>query len=150
MAEKGRIEGENAESDTETALDHLGAGESPFDEAREAKAGQGVKLGLVDEQPSLSDEVTQQITRARLADGSDVMHGVLRASFAAGERLASVHVGFCPPFQCRPRIEASWSEGPESTVKPAQILPYGARFDIWLASKPTAETNVVIEFHAVA
>ncbi len=101
-----------------------------------------------DEHASLADEVTQQITRARLEDGGDAVYGVLRANFAAGERLASVHVGFCPPFQSRPRIEASWTEGPESTVKPAQILPYGARFDVQLVSKPTAATSVLVEFHA--
>ncbi len=149
VVDKGRIARANAGNDAQS-LDQLRAGELPIDESREANAGQDVAFGQVDERSSLNDEVTHQITRARLADGSHVVHGVLRASFAAGERLASVHVGFCPPFQCRPRIETSWSEGPESTVKPAQILPYGARFDVWLASKPTAETSVLIEFHAVA
>jgi hypothetical protein len=150
MVDKGRVARANVGNDAQTALDQLGAGESPIYEASEANAGHGVSFGQVDERLKLSDEVTQQITHARLSDGSHVVHGVLRASFAVGERLASVHVGFCPPFQGRPRIEASWFEGPESTVKPAQILPYGARFDVWLASKPAAETSVLIEFHAVA
>lgn len=150
VSEKSRIQAGNVGSDPQPALDRLGAGESLLHEACEANDGQSATFGLDDERPFLSDEVTQQITRARLADGSDVVHGVLRASFAAGERLASVHVGFCPPFQCRPRIEASWSKGPESTVKAAQVLPYGARFDIWLSSEPAVETNVLIEFHALA
>lgn len=119
---------------------------------RDEEACGGITLGgedeLDDELDSVGAEVTQQITRARHDDGSDAMYGVLRASFAAGEQLASVNIGFCPPFPCRPQIEASWSEGPESTVQTAQVLPYGARLDVWLASKPAVATSVLVEFHA--
>jgi hypothetical protein len=62
---------------------------------------------------------------------------------AAGERSASVHLAFCPPFARAPRVELVQSDGPAARIKTVQVLPYGARFDLGF-SAPAAEGDAVL------
>ena len=41
----------------------------------------------------------------------------LRAEFAAGQRHATLHVGFCPPLASAPTVEADPADGPDATVR---------------------------------
>ncbi|MEN6559057.1 MAG: hypothetical protein ABFC54_12855 [Thermoguttaceae bacterium] len=92
--------------------------------------------------------VTQQLTRRQTADGADELSGWLRASFVAGQRTASVHVAFCPPFAAMPELEAEQVDGPEARVKTAQRWPYGARLDIKLSAAAKEPTDVLLQFLA--
>jgi hypothetical protein len=83
------------------------------------------------------DQVTQQLTRLRAADGSDVLQGWLRAPLAAGQRTAHLHVAFCPPFATSPRLEFAQTGGPAARIKQGQLLAYGVRLDVKLS--PTDE-----------
>ena len=52
------------------------------------------------------EQVLQQLTRFRTADGKDAIRGTLVAEFAVGERQTTLYVGFCPPFELLPQVEA--------------------------------------------
>jgi 8-oxo-dGTP diphosphatase len=96
----------------------------------------------------VGDEVLQQLTRTRAADGTETISGVLRVPLEAGQRTANVHVAFCPPLGQAPRIEVQQRGGPEVRIKTGQLLPYGARLDLKLAEPLETSDAVVLEFSA--
>ncbi len=95
-------------------------------------------------------EVIQQLTRVRTADESEELRGWLRVPLAAGQRTASVHVAFCPPLAATPELLVEQIDGPESRLKTGQLLPYGARIDLRLATTAAEPAAVVLEFVARA
>jgi hypothetical protein len=101
----------------------------------------------VSAQPPAS-EVIQQLVRSRMADGSEILAGRLRVPLAAGQRTASVHVAFCPPFARAPEAKIEQIDGPEARIKTAQNLPFGARFDVKLVEPSEEEGSVLLEFRA--
>lgn len=78
------------------------------------------------------------------------LSGWLRLPFAAGQRTGSVHVAFCPPLCVTPKMEVEQIEGPAVRIKTAQLLPYGARFDLKLAVPTEESTAVLLQFSARA
>lgn len=97
---------------------------------------------------ALDANVLQQLTRIRDEAGVETIFGTLRAEFAAGQRHATLHVGFCPPLAGRPAIEADPSDGPDATVKVLQTLAHGTRLEVRLATPATEHCSVLIEFTA--
>jgi hypothetical protein len=97
---------------------------------------------------SLSAEVTQQLTRSETADGATEVCGRLRLPFAPRQRTGSIHVAFCPPLPVTPELRVEQIEGPEARIKTAQLLPYGARFDLKLAAASEEPTAVLLQFTA--
>jgi len=95
-----------------------------------------------------SADVVQQQTRSRAADGTEVLCGWLRVPLAAGQRSASVHVAFCPPFPRTPEVAVQQREGPAARIKAVQLLPHGARFDVRLAQPSESAGSVLLEFSA--
>jgi hypothetical protein len=93
-------------------------------------------------------EVVQQLIRSQAADGSELLTGFLRLSFAPMQRTASAHVAFCPPFGRAPRLEVRQCEGPPARVKTAQLLPYGARLDLKLVAPAEEPLAVLLQFAA--
>lgn len=89
--------------------------------------------------------VSQQLTRASEEDGSDVLYGQLRGHFAPGQRSLRLHVSFCPPFETVPQVTVEKLEGPEISVKPAQVLAYGVRLDLRLKSLSADAQDVLLE-----
>ena len=89
---------------------------------------EAVKASVDDEQEfdDTTDNVVQQLTR-RDAEGVDVFEGLLRVDFAAGQKLAIIHVPFWPAFDNRPQIAC---EGTDCRVKVAAIQAYGARIEV--------------------
>jgi hypothetical protein len=97
---------------------------------------------------SNSDQLLQQLTRSRAADGCEAVHGRLIAEFAPGERTAVLHVAFCPPFERPPSVEAEVVDGPGCDVKLAQVLHQGARLEARLSRASSAAQRVTIEILA--
>jgi hypothetical protein len=93
-------------------------------------------------------EVMQQLTRSQAADGTEELFGWIRLPFAAGQRTGSIHIAFCPPLAVTPEVEVEQIEGPDARVKTAQLLPYGARFDLKLNAAAEDATTVVLQFMA--
>ncbi len=94
------------------------------------------------------EEVLQQLTRSRTADGGELLSGWLRVELAAGQRTANLHVAFCPPFARAPRISVQQIDGPEARVKTVQTLPYGVRFDLKLADEGPEASTLLLQFAA--
>jgi hypothetical protein len=92
--------------------------------------------------------IAQQLVYRRTADNIAAVEGWLRASFAAGQRTAIVHVAFCPPFAGVPRVEAEPLDGTACEIRPTLVLPWGVRWECKLSDPATATTSVVLEFFA--
>jgi hypothetical protein len=89
--------------------------------------------------------IWQRTTRSRTSQGTDVLEGWLRCEFELGQRLASAHLAFCPPFSRAVQIDHRQLAGPESRVKISMLQPYGARFDVKLNNPCDQPVAVVIE-----
>lgn len=74
--------------------------------------------------------ITQRIVR-RQEDALETFEGSFRVTFAPGQRQASLHVPFLPPFAATPELETSIGED-ESSVrhKVAAVFRYGARIEL--------------------
>jgi hypothetical protein len=93
-------------------------------------------------------DVVQQLVRSQAADGSEQLRGWLRTRFAAGQRTASAHVAFCPPFAATPQLTVEQIGGPEARLKTGQLLPYGVRIDLKLAEPAEEVTTVLLQLIA--
>jgi hypothetical protein len=97
---------------------------------------------------ALGPNVSLMLTRTVDAVGRDVVEGTVVARFAAGERFASVHLAFCPPFARTPTIAFHTLGDVAADVKAAQIVPYAARFDVKLRSAAAAPLEIPLTFVA--
>jgi hypothetical protein len=95
-----------------------------------------------------SGTLLQQLIRTRDANGCEVVHGKLAAEFVAGQRTTIVHVGFCPPFERLPQVEAEVVDGPDASVQVAQMLHNGARLEVRLPEAAAEAVNVSLEIVA--
>ena len=97
---------------------------------------------------SADERVVQQLTRSTTREGVDVLRGSLHATFPPGLRTLSIHVAFCPAFAERPRVDFRQTSGPAARIKLAQLLAFGARFDLKLAAPAEVDETVVLEISA--
>ncbi len=98
--------------------------------------------------PLPQEHVTQQVTRLLEPDGTERIVGWMRVSFEAGQRLASVHLAFCPPFARSPEATLERLEGPQVRIKRAQVLPFGARFDLKLDTPAEQRSDLLLHVAA--
>jgi hypothetical protein len=96
------------------------------------------------------EQVLQQVTRVRTAEGKDAVRATLTAEFAPGERQTIAYIGFCPPFELLPAVEANVADDSEANVKLAQILHNGAQLEVRLSEPVEEPTTVSIELFAIA
>ena len=94
------------------------------------------------------ENVVQQLTRSRSADGGEILAGWVRVDLADGQRSTSVHLAFCPPLDRSPRLDVEQIDGPEAKVRNLQVLPYGARFDLKLVEPSEAASVLLLRFAA--
>jgi hypothetical protein len=95
-----------------------------------------------------AEQVLQQLTRFRTATGREAVRGTMVAEFTAGQREATLHVAFCPPFERLPEIDAHVNDGSMAAVKVAQRLHNGAQLDIRLLEPAEEPFTVAVEFFA--
>ena len=98
----------------------------------------------------LAGHISQQLTRFTDPTGNESVHGLLRGTFAEGQRSLSLHVAFCPPFECTPDLQVDQLDGPTVQIKIAQLMPYGVRIDLRLQSYSRQTESAVIQMHACA
>lgn len=98
--------------------------------------------------PVVEERIVQQLTRVRLAGGGETIRGTLAAQFAPGERLATLHVAFCPPLARFPQIEAEATDDPDVSVKVVQVLTSGVRIDVGRSRAAERDEWVTVEFFA--
>jgi hypothetical protein len=90
----------------------------------------------------------QQVTRCRDNQGYESVVGTLLAEFEPTERIATVHVAFCPPFERLPYVEAEAIDGPSATIKVAQVLHNGARLEVRRDEFLSGPSIILLEFAA--
>ena len=100
-------------------------------------------------QPTLprSEQLLQQLSRFRTADGNETVSGTLVAEFAPGERTVTLHAAFCPPFERLPHVAAE-ADDDAATVKVSQVLHHGVRLDVRLARPADRQHDVSVELLA--
>jgi hypothetical protein len=74
---------------------------------------------------------------------------MLRAEFAGGERTATLYVGFCPPFELQPLVEAAAIGGPPASVKLIQVLHQGAQIEVRLSAVAACQQCVTVRLSAI-
>ena len=94
------------------------------------------------------EDVLQQLTRSRAADGSEQLSGWLRTPFAAGQRTAVVHLAFCPQFAKAPELTVEKLDGPEIMRINRAVYSFGARLDLKLAAPAEEPLGVLLQFSA--
>lgn len=77
-----------------------------------------------------NDSTTQWMTRQSLPTGVDQIEGSIRVSFAAGQRAASVHVPFSPPFAAVPQVECEAIGDDPVRWKVSVVYAYGMRVEL--------------------
>ncbi|RIK82683.1 MAG: hypothetical protein DCC67_06960 [Planctomycetota bacterium] len=90
----------------------------------------------------------QEVRRVRDEDGVEGIVATLRAEFAAGQRHAVLHVGFCPPLSHLPMVRAEAGDGPEAEVRVVQAFTHGARLEVRLAESAKEACSVLVELTA--
>jgi len=102
---------------------------------------------LADESESVAEAeipagLIQQITRVREGD-HESLHAFIQAQIPPGDRLAILHIAFCPPLQSPPELTAHALEAADVEVKITQAETFGARIEVRLA-QPTRETKEIL------
>jgi hypothetical protein len=100
----------------------------------------------ISEEPT--ENILQQLTRIRLADGREAVRGELAAEFTAGERQTTLYVAFCPPFERLPHIEVNIADDSDATVKVTQFLHNGTQLEVRLPEPAEDATRVIVELYA--
>ncbi len=100
-----------------------------------------------------SSEVLTPIESQRISryqDGADgeVVAGLLRCTFAPGERQRDIHLAFCPPLKRIPQFSAEQVEGPPARIRPSLVETFGAGLEVRLAALSSEPTSVQIQFFA--
>lgn len=95
------------------------------------------------------EQVIQQLTRLRMADGKDALRGSLVAEFAPGERQTTMYVGFCPPFEMMPQVDVNVDGELEADIKLVQVLHNGAQLEVRLSEPADDALAVSLELFAV-
>ncbi|MFM9961914.1 MAG: hypothetical protein ACKV2Q_11900 [Planctomycetaceae bacterium] len=76
------------------------------------------------------DSTTQWMTRQTLSDGVDQIEGAIRIRFVGGQRAASVHVPFSPPFAAVPQVECEAMGDDPVRWKVSVVYTYGMRVEL--------------------
>jgi hypothetical protein len=112
------------------------------------RSARGIEPGEI--QQACAETIVQQLTRVRLPNGRVEIRGTVLAEFAAGDRLATTYVGFCPPFEMLPKVEAVADDGVEVELIIVQALHNGVQIEIRLSEPAEESVAIPIEFFARA
>jgi hypothetical protein len=97
---------------------------------------------------SLAPGAAQQLIYRQTDDRTTTVEGWLRAKFAPGERILNAHVAFCPAFFGPPQVDVELADGPECSIRPTLVVPWGVRWELKLADPAVAGCSVTFEFLA--
>ena len=79
--------------------------------------------------PASNPETTQWMSRSQ-AEGLDVAEGSFRVRFAAGQRLAPVHLPFSPPLTDTPEFECEPADDSDLRFRTTAVHAYGIRIEV--------------------
>ncbi|MBL6707217.1 MAG: hypothetical protein ISQ06_13990 [Planctomycetaceae bacterium] len=79
--------------------------------------------------PASNPDTTQWMSRSRI-EGLDVAEGSFRVRFAAGQRLAPVHLPFSPPLADSPEFECEPADDSDLRFRTTAVHAYGVRIEV--------------------
>jgi hypothetical protein len=88
--------------------------------------------------------LVQQFTRVR-EEGRESIHALLRAEIPAGDRLAILHIAFCPPLDAQPELAAHALDADDAEVRITQAETFGARLEVSVPKPVTEGRRLVVE-----
>lgn len=105
-----------------------------------------------DELPWLWQETTalQELRYMTLPEQGSCVAGSQRMTLPAAQQSAVVHTVFHPPFAAAPIVTLEMQEPDTVTIKAAQILPHGIRWELKAEQPADVPCNVQWAFSAVA
>ncbi len=118
--------------------------------ARSARPSPGIDLEVSEEsgEDSISEHLIQQLTRERTTAGNEALHALVRATCTPGDRLAVVHLAFCPPLDSAPRLTAHVLDDSGAEAKITLAETYGTRIEVRLP-RPAGEAGVGVLLEVV-
>jgi hypothetical protein len=96
------------------------------------------------DEPELPSGLIQQITRTREED-HETIHALVRASIAADDRLAIVHLSFCPPLVAQPELTAHALDADDAEIRITQTETFGTRLEVRLPQVAASPRDVLVE-----
>ncbi len=101
-----------------------------------------------DSEELLAADESQRISRVRDPHGSEIISGLVRCSFAPGERQRDIHLAFCPPLKHLPHFSMEQVEGPPARTRALLVESFGVGLEIKLTSLSSEPASVQIQFFA--
>jgi hypothetical protein len=100
------------------------------------------------EETLLPPDIEQQVAYYRSPLGDAWVEGIYRVRFMGTQKVAEVHLAFCPPLPRAPRIDVQWLRGGvnERSVEwqVVQAEPYGGRVDVRRRDASRADLEVIL------
>jgi hypothetical protein len=103
-----------------------------------------------DEEPEIPAGLVQKLTRVREPDRESI-HALVQAEIPTGDRLAVVHLAFCPPLARSPELRAHVMETGDGfgmddvEVRITQAESFGARIEVRVPSTVQQPRSVLVE-----
>jgi len=92
------------------------------------------------------ESVQMRLLRRKESGDVELLEAWIRADFQQGERMANLHVPFCPPFVDQPQEKPKWEtcqfEGNEVEIQVSQINALGTRIDLKRPSQRKDQESV--------
>ena len=99
--------------------------------------------------PASNPETTQWMSRSQV-EGLDVAEGSFRVRFAAGQRLAPVHLPFSPPLADTPEFECEPADDSDLRFRTTAVHAYGVRIEVSRSADCDEEAVVEVAWMASA
>jgi hypothetical protein len=96
------------------------------------------------DEPETPPGLVQRLTRLRESDGES-LHALVRAEVPAHDRLAVVHLAFCPPLAARPELTAHAVDAEAAEVRVTQAETFGARIEVRLPQVKDEPREMLVE-----
>lgn len=97
------------------------------------------------DEETISEQLVQQVTRERTATGGESLHALIRVTCLPGDRMAVVHLAFCPPLGATPQLMAHVLDDSGAEAKITLAETYGTRIEVRLAHPAVEGETVLLE-----
>jgi len=101
-------------------------------------------LNAAAEEAEIPAGLVQQVTRVREGE-RESLHALVRADIAGGDRLAVLHLSFCPPLAEAPELTAHAVDAENVEVRVTQAEMFGARIEVRLPREEAEPRGVMVE-----
>ena len=99
--------------------------------------------------PASNPDTTQWMSRSQV-EGLDMAEGSFRVRFAAGQRLAPVHLPFSPPLADTPEFECEPADDSDLRFRTTAVHAYGVRIEVSRSAGCDEEAIVEVAWMASA